>query len=329
MNATKKIVAAAIFSLLQSGMAQALESDQFMVLEKELKDISVELNEHVNETVEKTLNWANKKGADKYECEDLQKKAVKKFRGFIVHKIEHWLETEHGQDIYPAVDVGFSSYYKDSIYEWRNGWLVRFFPMGRNLRVGDVYLGADKLAHFFSTGLRYHDVYRKALKKGLSTTEAYAKAIDYGVRLEKTILGYWPIGIFSFGDLEANFQGLLFNENFCRGEVPYLTKDQEGWKLQRKIDLQNYINPYYDETFNPSYFMNSKWRKIKGNFSEICSIFDKPVVAERMKLYQSQAKPSFSVNYLEQKMLDSGGKTVPDRKERNSLWSTCPSLLGE
>ena len=313
---------------LQISSVFALESDQFLTLTKELKDISKELNQHVNNTVEETLKWANTKDANKFSCQDLQVKSVKKFRGFIVHKIEHWLETEHAQDIYPAMDVSTRTYYKDSIYKWRMGWMAQFFPMGRNLRFGEVYLGADKLAHFFSTGLRYQGVYTRALKRGASQEVAYQKAIDYGVRLEKTILGYWPIGVFSFGDLEANFQGLLFNNNFCEGNVPYLVKVDNRWILQRKIDLKDYINPNFDETYNVSYFMKSKWKKIRHNFPEQCELFETESVQKRWETYASLDSSSYSMDYLNQLIKNSGGKDVPDRKARNSLWTICPNAIG-
>ena len=49
-----------------------------------------------------------------------------------------------------------------------------------------------------------------AIKKGDSHKVSMEKAIDLGIIGEKNILGRYASGVFSFADLEANFQGLLF-----------------------------------------------------------------------------------------------------------------------
>ena len=94
--------------------------------------------------------------------------------------------------------------------------------------------------------MTYFDVYKSSLKKGLSEERATLKAINYGISLEKTILGFWASGVFSFGDLEANYQGLLFNLRFCddkRG-IPYLKIRKGKWVLESEIDIKDYIKNF-------------------------------------------------------------------------------------
>ena len=42
--------------------------------------------------------------------------------------------------------------------------------------------------------------------------------------MKKNILGRYASGVFSFADLEANFQGLLFGIEFCSSSQPLIKK---------------------------------------------------------------------------------------------------------
>ena len=78
-----------------------------------------------------------------------------------------------------------------------------------------IYFGTDKLSHWMSTGERYYRKYKKNFKKFNDKEKAFKEAINYGIFLDRFILGGISSGVFSYADLEANFQGLLFNRNFC------------------------------------------------------------------------------------------------------------------
>ena len=52
--------------------------------------------------------------------------------------------------------------------------------------------------------------------------------------------------------------------------IRLLGQDAEGqWHLANTIDMGDFINPYMDETFNPSFFGLLKWRKIKPMLKNI------------------------------------------------------------
>jgi len=309
-------------------ISMGLESDQYLMWGRELRDVSNEINLHVNQVVENSLKKSN--GLKKsLSCEEVHSKAVKEFRGFIIHKIETWLEKDLGQDLFPVATDSYNDYYRMSIYNFKASFIGRFFPMGRNMNFNQIYIGSDKLAHFFSTGLRYFTIYQKQMKKGKSPEQAMHSAIDFGITMENSILGKIPSGVYSFGDLEANFQGLLFNRKFCEdGENSYLAKNsKQEWYLANRIDLNDYINPFMDESFNPSHFIAIKWLKVKPRLKLYCGRQNDPDVVARFDHYRQiiaqkdMGIKTFSRDYLAE-IRNQGHWRVPDPK-RQILESIC------
>lgn len=320
-------IALFIFVLALIKSASALETDQFVVLDKELPDISGQLNEHVNNTIDQAIDEINiSEWRNKVTCDDVHKKSIKKFRGFFIHKIEHWLEKEQGKHVYPDSAIAFNGGSKNNIYHQPNNLLQSLIPLGRNLRLGDVYMGADKLAHFFSTGLHYYEKYQEAIKRGSSDEEAKIVAIEFGIHLENTVLGLWPGGVYSFGDLEANYQGMLSNIDFCSKEKAMIQFVDGRWKRMRDYNINQYITPYLDETFNPSFYAKKTWRKVKHKLKSHCPTYQNPIARERMRKYKAHSDnyKSFSIEYLAQ--LEGHEKRVPDRVSSRSIWALCPEL---
>ena len=311
-----------LFFTLSFNAAFALESDQYLAWRKELKDVSTDINAYMNAQILQVVRMANNDNEHLYTCNDLRKKSLDVFRGFIVQKIEKWIEHNLGTEMLPDANTSNRKYYNMSIYYFKYSGVARILPMGHNLQMNNIYFGADKLAHFLSTGMRYFNVYNKYIEKGYSENDALRKAIDFGIRLERTVLGYWPSGVFSFGDLEANYQGLLFYRNLCEGSNPYLIRDGNMWKVKNEVDLRDYIGPYWDETFNLSHFNFFKWFKVKRNLKNYCKIKDSELVVKRMSYYKSVAQESFSVKYLND-LRTKKDKRIP-HPEKRSLDTVCP-----
>lgn len=322
----KFALCAFIFALMSS--VNALETDQFVIMDKELPDISEHLNSHVNNTIEQAIyqiNISDKR--EKATCDEIHKMSIKKYRGFFIHKIEHWLEEDQANNIYPNSTTDFNGASESSIYYDPGNLIHRFIPLGRNLRLGEIYMGADKLAHFFSTGLHYYEKYQAALKLGRTDREAKIAAIEHGIHLENTVLGLWPGGVYSFGDLEANYQGLLSNIDFCSEDKAMIKFIDGTWKRVRDYDINQYMTPYLDETFNPSFYAKKTWWKVKKRLVKQCQSYENPVARDRMSKYKAmtETSKSFSVEYLAQ--LEGKQKRVPNRATTRSLWVLCPELL--
>lgn len=311
----------AIYALLFlfSLNAIALETDNFLTWGRELKDSSDLINDYINDQVKVELQKINRK-KKLFSCEKVRNKLVMSFRGFITHPMEHWIESSLGKNrVYPSEEeYSDREYFMMSIYGTPKFDVSKYFSLSRNININGIYLGTDKLSHWMSTGERYYQVYTRAMKKENNEQKAFKRAINYGIFLDRFILGGVSSGVFSFGDLEANFQGLLFNRRFCRVQENqrYLVATENGkWRFQHRIDVRDYVNPNFDETFNPSLFSVFKWKKVQENFKrENCQKIQNQVFKQRFDYYHQVLKPSFSFKYIEE--LKKKKKRLPPNQSR-------------
>ena len=125
--------------------------------------------------------------------------------------------------------------------------------------------------------------------------------ILWGLRLEKTLVGGLADGVFSHADLEANFQGLRLARNMCEGESPHLVLADGTWRLTRAVDLRDYVNPGFDETYNTSQYPWFRWGLVKPILiQEYCPIWQSPAIQKRMAHYRTLDEGSFSRQVVEQ-----------------------------
>ncbi len=199
-------------------------------------------------------------------------------------------------------------------------------PVAQTVKINDVYLGTDKVDHFFASGRRYLNAYRRALDDGKSPIEAEMRAVRYGISWaeETGVLGEWSAGSFSFADLESNFQGLELGRDFCEGENPIVKFDaKRGWIKQRPIHIEDYVSPLWDESFNNSVYIRSRWKKVKKNLKrEICYEAQRPQIRALRKSYHKRlaAQPTpFHVEYTRGLILS---HEIPDPQSQ-SLGAAC------
>jgi hypothetical protein len=69
------------------------------------------------------------------------------------------------------------------------------------------YFGTDKLGHFCMMGHTYYKMYTYFLNHGKTPEQAHAAIVTYGQILEQTYLGTLIKGVYSNGDLSANYAG--------------------------------------------------------------------------------------------------------------------------
>ena len=175
--------------------------------------------------------------------------------------------------------------------------------MASTINVNGIYFGTDKLGHFTSFGLRYFNVYRRALKNGHSKQSAMMKAVRFGIWFERFLVGKLASGVLSFGDLEANFQGLLFTISLCQEGSPFklISKNKGKWELHGKFDITPYINPWYDESFNESAYRRDRWRGktgVSNSLKKYCIQRSSPWVLAQNEYYSSFS-PSFNAIYID------------------------------
>ncbi len=302
-----------VFTLLSS-TSYALETDQYVVWNSDLslKDSTDPLNEYMNKTVSETLEKLNQNASNlsKDQCTVVTNKIIKAFQTITPpeDKIEQEMHTNEKIDLYPRV-TSFSEYYKASIY--RNILVIIskvFAFISPSIKINNVFIGIDKLGHFISQGKEYFDIYKIAIENEKNIYQAETIAINSGIQQEYGKYGLLLSGVFSFSDLEANYQGFKFSKNICYdSKEPYVVFNTEvnKWVQVRKIDMRKYVNPNWDESYNNSYFGSSSAPKIVPIIKTYCELYQsKKIQNLRAKYDEAKGMPSFSKIYLWKRMLE-------------------------
>ncbi len=269
----------------------ALETDQFIASNIVLNDSAVIMNEYIQKKIEEAVSKANQKNFNSNQCRKLAERVMTNIVGgrFSISEVSMFAKKSPLVDKYPDSSISDSEYFKMTFYE-DAGILMKFAPLSRTMNLNGIYMGTDKLGHFALLGRHYYRHYLDFLKKGQSIEVATENAILQGLKSEKGILGYAIGGVLSFGDLEANYQGLVFAKNLCEGENPYLYFDGE-WKLNpnRPFDTKEYFNPKMDESFHFSFWKPSLYKKINEKLKkEYCEVKDTPMYLERAASYKDK-----------------------------------------
>jgi hypothetical protein len=228
----------------------------------------------------------------------MTKLIARDFASHLVHDnpVENWLfERLTLKEMYP----GNMDYVQGSIYREPYRFYIPWFGLAPNIQVNGYYFGTDKLSHFASTGMIYFKTFLKTIRAEKSEEEAKKAAISWGIRDENTLHGYWASGVFSYADLEANYQGLLFYRKFCEGKKSYLKQNEYGeWELSIHPEIKDFISGYWDESFELSYRLPENWSKvskvIKARYCEVESS-----VRDRFSYYSKTSERSFSRKYLD------------------------------
>ena len=177
-----------------------------------------------------------------------------KLTGFIVGKLESLVTDSTDLD---TIRVSFDrSIYRD--FEFTESPTISLTRhLAVLLRIGDVYLGADKFGHFFTEGFSYHEMY--------SSVDQYS-AMQFGDLSESTFYGELTTGVFSYADLAANLNGLRFWNSIlglkadpitgASVDKPFVRCIDKKWRLMKEFDWQDYVDPTWDEAINCSAFRN-------------------------------------------------------------------------
>jgi len=254
------LTGALIIALIPGGL-HAAETDQFLVWDRDLVDSSPALNAYFNETIRGFLESANERSRPYKTSEELTKGLFKHlFAGLHASRVRNWVNTSPDVDRYPPGDISIWQYQRMGLY--RDLSFPFVLPMGRTVRVGDVYFGSDKIGHLLGFGRRYLQRFLRHRNRGSTHEEAVEKVVSWGLTNELSFVGGVTDGIVSHADLEANYQGFRLALDCCRGPSPYLARRDGRWVLTRPVDLRDYITPDFDESYNPSHYMGQRWRNV-------------------------------------------------------------------
>jgi hypothetical protein len=292
-------ILALLICLLTTFSTLSREVDNYIAWGVELEDSGPKVDSYLRNGIGKAIVEVNsKKYTYKYveprknrrrkkvianwykSCELVAHKVMREaFYSPTYQKIEEFIDTSSSLDTYPRKpsvkdinerqklgEMPVDGYMTDREYLDRSIVLSSPLnsPLSRIVNVYGIYAGSDKFGHFTSFGVRYLKKMHKSLKKGKSYRESLDKVLHYGHRSEKSYVGMMFTKVFSRGDLEANYQGLVFSSSLCKkDEKVQLVNTNGEWSLEGLEDftIKDYINPNWDESFNNSLFTEKKWKK--------------------------------------------------------------------
>ena len=279
------------------------EVDHYLSWGQTLEDASPILNAKINEIINSTVQSLPKDCS----CKDAAGMVLSGLGVSLNSNFEKWIKKTNKVDKFmPNIDLALrESIFSDHNSKWSQ--IERAFftiQLDEIINVGGVYLGLDKLSHFSGSGYLYYQAYRISKKAG--NVDPIKMAIKVGITGEKTVIGRMVTGVFSYADLEANFQGFLFGLDMCEGVDPFLQHSKNGWKFSRPFDIRSYVNPNWDESYNPSFYFDGlnlmlmpKSTAALNNLPAFCNDFHSSFVQDLFQYYDSIQSRSESVIHLD------------------------------
>ncbi|MDP2342747.1 MAG: hypothetical protein Q8O67_17455 [Deltaproteobacteria bacterium] len=291
MRAAAVVVVVVVVVLGFAAGARAAETDPYYAWFAPPQDGTAALNTVINERLERGLAEVNA-SSPPLSCERAARAMVAPLAQtawwFFVSEMRLW-----DVDRVPHDDAGYSDL--RAVGTYRSAPLLpfgKFVPVDPAVRVGDVLFGTDKLGHFFTNGPRYLDRYRSALAGGADVAAAEAAAVRLGVAQELGWLGMGVSGVFSYGDLEANWRGFLFFRDLCASPpsstTPRLIRRDERWSLSAPFDIAAVVSPCWDESFATSAFAPQEREPVRRAVLSLCKRWQRPDIQERRRRYRER-----------------------------------------
>ena len=260
-----------ISAILAATSASASETDQFYGREITIRDSAAVINARVNGAIAKSIEeWEGPR--DDFAFARKVRRNVDGW--FAFNRISFWADSHPDID---RVDTLMS----DSVYEGLPPTLS-FLPIMRHLsatiavEIGDagstewprrmVRFGADKLTHMLSVGWTYVPKYY---------AKGEAEALSAGWATEAGVLGYTSNGVFSNGDLVANYEGYLFyrglsEDGMVRGKKAIVRWEGDRPVLQRDFTIADHASEYWDEAINTDHYKPGIARHVKRRLQRYC-----------------------------------------------------------
>ena len=295
MKAQTTILVLVLSALLVPGPVCAFETDQYSLSPKPLADIGPEVTDHVELKLQIAVDKVNAEILARQKC--LTEVTEDTSRGGCGSRSDELLRLEYlrseaaiaraafeqlGGGVPPFTSMGTwmdsrhflaqparyrTSYWK-SIFILNPGIALTISP---TVNLYGSEFGTDKIAHIFQQGYTYYKIYHRALAEGATPAEAAAKAVRWGQKSERTFYGTLVAGVYSNGDLCANYVGLKFYQGLTKPIVignttraAVLEIHDGTWKFTgntQQFLLKPFISDHLNEALNPSIFTrNLGWR---------------------------------------------------------------------
>jgi hypothetical protein len=268
----------------------AFETDQYDLSPVPLADIGEEVSEHVEQKLRNAVDKVNAEISIRLRC-------IRGYadggpeRGCYSLKAEQsrlaYLRTddvmvrgafdELGAGVPPFTSMGTwmdSHHFRGQPARYRTSHVKSIFVLlppialtiSPTVNMYGSEFGTDKIAHLFQQGYSYYKIYHRALAEGAMPDEATAKAVRWGQKSERTFFGTLVAGVYSNGDLAANYVGLKFYEGLTHtitvgdSARPAVLVLKDGlWSFNFDVNLRSellkpFISDHLNEALNPSIF---------------------------------------------------------------------------
>ncbi|MBF0297101.1 MAG: hypothetical protein HQK51_00140 [Oligoflexia bacterium] len=245
--------------LTQTSIVLTAEVDNFTQRYDKLNDSTLAINSLINKHLLKAVNETNT--SNNFCNKDiLFKKIYKELAyGIFWSKIEYLIEEDPHIDK-RKIDLDASVYRGISFFQ---SIPIHIGKLDSIVKIGEHIVGIDKFAHFFAFG---YDSYKVAFIDNKGVIEALKKSED----TEKGIYGLLGTGVYSYGDLVANYQGMLFwhefvydNSTFTQENSKTLIKCKDNkWVIVKNFDVRDYVDYGWDEGINCSKYWDKNFTGI-------------------------------------------------------------------
>jgi hypothetical protein len=275
--------------LLPQTTVSAFETDQYNLPPKPLADIGDEVSEHVEAKLRKAVDKINAEilrrqkcvasgsSAQEQGCDSVAEDRAKLNYLRTNDAVAHEAYKQLGAGVPPFTSMGTwmdSHDFKHAPARYQTSYwksIFLFLPpiyltISPTVKLFASEFGTDKIAHFFQQGYTYYKIRRRALAKGTTPEEATKKAVRWGQMSERTFYGTLVSGVYSNGDLVANYAGMKFYQGLTSESRvgdharPATLVLKEGlWTFNEAANLPEsllkpLITDHLNEALNPSIF---------------------------------------------------------------------------
>ena len=212
--------------------ASAMETDQYNLPPEPLFDIGDEVSDHIAENLFEAVARINGEIAEHRAClnsprqkgskcaapqaeqarlaylqsNDAVANEVFKLLGdgsIMLSNTGSWF-LKHKFNREPA---RYKTSYAESIYMAEP---IDYMTMSPTVRLYGTEFGTDKIEHMLQQGYNYYKIYKDEIAAGGTPEMASRKAVKWGRMTEWTYFGMLVAGVYSNGDLVANYTGMKF-----------------------------------------------------------------------------------------------------------------------
>jgi hypothetical protein len=287
-RAIASLIVSGLLLLAQTSVA-GFETDQYNLPPRPLADIGDEVTEHVEQKVRQAIDQINgeistiekcfsdNKRRKQNACESVEQERARlaflRSSDAVARRVYQLL----GAGVPPFTGGGTwvdlhqfhghparyrPSYFKSIFLPWPADALT----VSPTVNMYGSQFGTDKIAHLFQQGYSYYKIYGRALAAEETPDEASQTAVQWGQETERRIFGTMISGVYSNGDLAANYAGLKFylglTQAFKIGAEtrPAMVLLRNGsWSVNESVDrrellLKPFISDHFNEALNPSIF---------------------------------------------------------------------------